>query len=116
MNFLDTELKIVSNTLVFDVFYKPTNYFNCLTFSSCYPSHAKNNIGLSLAKRIIYIVTNNGENSFSELKRHLFERNQPPEIIDYTFTKCFRLKLDKNKDLWKIIFTRSFNSVHVKQL
>ena len=114
MNFLDIELKIVSNTLVFDVFYSPTNCFNCLTFSSCYPSHAKNNIGLSLAKRIIYIVTNNGENSFSELKRHLIERNHPPEIIDYT--KCFRPKLDKNKDLWKIIFTRSFNSAHVKQL
>ena len=114
MNFLDIELKIVNNTLVFDVFYSPTNYFNCLTFSSCYPSHAKNNIGLSLAKRIIYIVTNNGENSFSELKRHLIERNHPPEIIDYT--KCFRPKLDKNKDLWKIIFTRSFNSAHVKQL
>ena len=28
LNFLDTQLKIVSNTLVFDIYNKPTNSFN----------------------------------------------------------------------------------------
>ena len=49
LNFLDIQLKIVNNTLVFDIYYKPTNSFNYLTHSSCHPSHTKNNIALSLA-------------------------------------------------------------------
>ena len=46
LNFQDIQLKIVNNTL-----------------------------SLSLAKRIINIVTNNRETRLSELKRHLVERN-----------------------------------------
>ena len=99
MNFLDIQLKIVNDALVFDIYYKPTNSFNYLTYSSCHASHTKNNIALSLAKQIINIVTNNKETRLSELKKHLIESNHPPEIINYMFTKCFQPKLDKNKDL-----------------
>ena len=109
-------LTIVNNTLVFDIYYKPTNSFNYLTYRSCHPSHTKNNIALSLAKLIINIVTDNREKRLSELKKHLIERNHPPETIDYTFTKCFQPNLDKNKDLEKIIFTRTFNPYHVINL
>ena len=116
LNFLDIHLKIVNNTLVFDIYYKSTNSFDYLTYSSCHPSHTKNNIALSLAKRIINIVTDNSEKRLSELKKHLIERNHPPEIIDYIFTKCFQPKLDKNKNLEKIIFTRTFNPNHVINL
>ena len=31
LNFLDIQLKILNKTLVFDIYYKPTNYFNYLT-------------------------------------------------------------------------------------
>ena len=116
LNFLDIQLNIVNNTLVFDIYYKPTNSFNYLTYSSCHPSHTKNNIALSLAKRIINIVTDNRETRLSELKKHLIERNHPPEVIDYMFTKCFQPKIDKNKDLEKRIFTRTFNLNHVIDL
>ena len=116
LTFLDIQLKIVNNTLVFDIYFKPTNSFNYLTYSSCHPSHTKNNTALSLAMRIINIVTVNRETRLSELKKHLLERNHPPEIIDYTFTKCFQPKLDKNKDLQKIIFLRTFNPNHVINL
>ena len=116
LNFLDTQLKIVSNTLVFDIYNKPTNSFNYLTYSIYHPNHTRNNNALSLAKRIINIVTDNRETRFSELKKHLIERNHPPQIIDYTFTKCFQPKLDKNEDLEKIIFTRAFNPNHVINL
>ena len=37
-NFLDIQLKIVNNTLIFDIYYKPRNSFNYLTYSSCHPS------------------------------------------------------------------------------
>ena len=57
LNFLDIQLKIVNNTLVFDIYYKPTNSFDYLTYNSCHPTHTKNNIALSLAKRIINIAT-----------------------------------------------------------
>ena len=73
-------------------------------------------IPLSLAKRIINIVTDNSEKILSKLKKYLTERNHPREIISYTFTKCFQPKLDKNKDLEKIVFTRTFNPNHVINL
>ena len=49
-------------------------------------------------------------------KDTLLKKNHPPEIIDYTFTKCLQAKLDKNKDLEKVIFTRIFNPNHVINL
>ena len=116
LNFLDIQLKIINKTLVFDIYYKPTNSFNYLTYSSCYPSQTRNNIALSLAKRIINIGTDNRETRLSELKKHLLERNPSPEIIDYTFIECFQPKLDKSKYLEKIMFTRTFNPNHVINL
>ena len=116
MNFLDIQFKLVDNTLVLDIYYKLINSFNYLTYSSCDPSHTENNIALSLAKRIRNIITNNTEKGLSELKKHLIELNHPPEITDYTFTKCFQPKLDKNKNLEKIVFTRTFNPNRVINL
>ena len=53
---------IVKNNLVFDIHYKLTNSFNYLTYTSCHPPHTNNNMSLSLAKRIVSIITNNREN------------------------------------------------------
>ena len=77
---------IAGNALVFDIYYKPANSFNYLTYSSCHPSHTKNNIALSLAKQIINIVTDDRVKRLSELRKHLLERNHAPEIINYAFT------------------------------
>ena len=112
LNFLDIQLKIINNTLVFDIYYKPTNSFNHLTYRSCHCSHTKNYIALSLARRNINIVTDNKKKRLSKLKKPLTERDHPPETIDYTFSKCFQPKLEKNKDLEKI-FTGTFNPNHV---
>ena len=62
LNFLDINIRIVENSLAFDIHYKPTNSFNYLTYTGCHPPHTKKNILLSLAKRIVSIVTNNREN------------------------------------------------------
>ena len=96
LNFIDIQLKVVNNTLVFDINYKPTNSAATLVILRII------NIALSLVKRIINFVTDNRETRFSELKKHLIERNHLTEIIDYAFTKSFQPKLDKNKDLEKI--------------
>ena len=77
LNFLDIQLKIVDSTLVFDIYFKPTNSFSWLTYSGCHLSHTKNNIALALAKPIINIVTNNREKKLTVLKKHLIERNHP---------------------------------------
>ena len=81
-NFLDISLKIVNNILVFDIYCKPTNCFNYLTYSSCHPSQTKINNALFLAAPIKNIVTDNREKRLSELKKHSIERIHPPEIID----------------------------------
>ena len=70
LNLLHIYNLIVEKNLVFDIHYKPTNSFNYLTYTTCYPPHTKNNISLSLAKRIISLVTNNKENRLNELKEH----------------------------------------------
>ena len=62
LNFLDINIRIVENNLVFDIYFKSTNSFNYLTYTSCHPPNTKNNISLSLAKRIVSIITNNREN------------------------------------------------------
>ena len=111
LNFLDINIRIVENNLVFDIHYKPTNSFNYLTYTSCHPPHTKNNISLSLAKRIVSIVTYNRENRLMELKEHLLDRKHPQYIIDYSFTKIFQPKFQtENND--SMTFIRTYNPKH----
>ena len=49
-NFLEIQFKIGDNTLVFDICYKPTNFFNYLTYGRSFLSHTKNNIAFSFKK------------------------------------------------------------------
>ena len=90
LSFLNINIRIVEKSLVFDIYYKPTNSFNYLTYLSCHSPHTKNNIPLSLAKRLVSIPTNNRKNQ--ELKEHLLDRKHPKHIIDYSFTKIFQPK------------------------
>ena len=104
--FLDISLQIVENNLVFDIYCKPTNSLIYLVYTIFYPSHTKNNILLSLAKRIARIVTNNKENRLKKLKEHLLNRTNQEHIIDYSFTKIFQPKFQtENND--NIIFIRT---------
>ena len=68
INFLDINLKI-NNKLHFDVYHhKPTNSFSYLHYKSCHLRHKKNNIALSLARRIVQIVTVTQIIDFKNLK------------------------------------------------
>ena len=62
INFFDKNLKIINNQLHFDVYHKPTNSFSYFHDKSCHPPNAKNNIALSLARRVFRIVTDNTNN------------------------------------------------------
>ena len=111
INFLDINLKII-NKLHFDVYHKPTNSFSYLHYKSCHPPHTKNNIALSLARRIVRIVTDNTNNRLQELKGHLLKRKHPEKIIDYSFTKLFQPRKHENNDKNVITFTRTYNPNH----
>ena len=52
INFFDKNLKIINNQLHFDVYDKPTNSFSYFHYKSCHPQNTKNNIALSLARRV----------------------------------------------------------------
>ena len=76
ISFLDINLKILNNKLHFDVYHKPTNSFSYLHYKSCHPPHTKNDIALSLARRIVQIVTDNTNNRLQEL-RSLTKKKTP---------------------------------------
>ena len=98
INFLDINIKTVDNQLHFDIYHKPTNSFSYLKYNSCHPSHTKNNISLSLARCIIRIVTDNGDYRLGELRQNLLKRNHLENIINYSFTKCFQPKNNKEEN------------------
>ena len=85
INFLDINLKTINSKLHSDVYREPTNYFSYLHSKSCHPPYMKNNITLSVARRIVRIVTDNKSNRLQELKDHLIEK-----IIDCSFIKLFQ--------------------------
>ena len=111
INFLDINIKTVDNQLHFDIHHKPTKSFSYLKYNSCHPSHTKNNISLSLARRII-IVTDNRDYRLEELRQNLLKRNHPEKIINYSLTKSFQSKNNKEENKEIITFKRTYNPNH----
>ena len=112
INFLDINLKIINNKLYFDVYHKPKNSFSYVHYKSSHPPHTKNNITLSLARRILLIVTNNKDNLLQERKGHLPKRKHREKLIDYFFTILFQPRKHKDNDRKVIIFTRTYSPTH----
>ena len=109
LNFLDINIQIVESNLVFDIHCIPTNSFNYLTYTSCHLLHTKNNISLSLAKRLISIVTNNRENQLKELKEHLLDTKHPQHIC---FIKIFHPKFQTESND-NVTFIRTYNPSNI---
>ena len=80
-NYLDVNVRVNGYELWLDIYKKPTDSFNYLTHTSCHPSHTKDNIALSLAKRIIRISTQDLRVRFEELKHNLMLRGHPEHKI-----------------------------------
>ena len=53
---------------------------------------------LSLARRIIRIVTDKRDYRLEELRQNLLKRNLPEKIINYPFTKSFQPKNNKEEN------------------
>ena len=92
VNFLDINFKIENHELVMDIYHKPTDSYNYLSYSSCHPRHTRDNIALSLAKRIVQIVSKDRDSRLEQLKKNLISRDHPPDTINFTFTKIMQPK------------------------
>ena len=88
LSFLDI-LTILKNYRIFttDIFYKDTNSHFYLDYHSHHPSHMKDNIPYSLAKKLICFVPNYERLEFrlAQLKTWLIKRNYPTHLIDKKF-------------------------------
>ena len=113
-NFLDIRFEAVDNEMIMDVYHKPTDSFNFLHHRSCHPLHTKDNIALSLGKRIVSIVSGDYGPRLDQLKDHLIQRGHTESTIVYTFSKIFEPKSTPTSDSEDVIvFTETFNPRHI---
>ena len=71
---------------------------------------AKDNIELSLARRILQIFRDHKNNRFQQLKDNLMKRKHPETITEYSFAKLFQPRKHESNDKNIITFTRTCNS------
>ena len=109
-NYLDIYFKIVNNKLLIDIYYKPTDSHNYLNYGSCHPLHTKDNIALSLAKRIVRIVSDNRELALNKLKMHLTKQGHPTEKNLHAFSRTFQPREERAKA--SLVFTSTYNPNH----
>ena len=76
--------------LTTDIYYKPTDSFQYLPYTSSHPRHTKNNIPYNLARRICMIVENQDKRKrrLYDLKQILLRKQYLAEIIDYGVNKA----------------------------
>ena len=113
-NFMDITTSVIGETVVFDMYYKPTNAFNYVKYSSCHPKHTRNNIALSLARRIVKLVSISSERKeerIEELKSHLIRRDFPESVIDETLLKTYSPS-PASKITDPIVFNHVYNPNH----
>ena len=109
-NFLDIRFSIENGDLIVDLHRKLTDSFSFLNYHSCHPNHTRENIGLSLAKRIVQIVSNDRGLRLDELKRYLIMKDHPVSSINFSFSKVFQPQI--KEDVKVIVFTSTFNPCH----
>ena len=108
-DFLDVHQKIVDYEVELDVYRKPTDSFNYLHFSSCHPRHTRDNIALSLAKRIVKISSHNRDVRLDELMDNLVARGHPRKNVLEKFGEVFTPNQEPRKSEDTIVFTTTFN-------
>ena len=108
-DFLDVHQKVVGYEVELDVYRKPTDSFNYLHYSSCHPGPTRDNIALSLAKRIVKISSHNRDVRLDELMQNLIARGHPRERILEKFGEVFSPKRQSEPDEDTMVFTINHN-------
>lgn len=82
--FLDISIYKVNDTLVTDIYYKPTDAKRYLHFHSYHPRHIKRNLPYCLASRISKIVSDpkRKQQQFAVLKNRLLYLKYPERLIN----------------------------------
>ena len=107
-DFLDVHAHIQGYELELDIYRKPTDSFNYLHFGSSHPLHTRNNIALSLSKRIIRIASHNRDARLDELMDNLISRGHPKRNILEAFSKVFSPAREKEEGE-VLVFTTTHN-------
>ena len=86
---IDVMIRKDNTHLTTDIYYKPTDSFQYLQYTSSHPRHTKNNIPFNLARRICMIVENQDirKRRPHYLKQILLRKQYPAETIDYGVNK-----------------------------
>ena len=89
--FLDVMIRKEKTCLTTDIYYKPTDSFQYLPYTSSHPRHTKNNIPYNLARRICMIIKDHDKRKqrLLDLKQILLDKNYPAEIINIGIEKAF---------------------------
>ena len=109
-HYLDVNMYKDGGRIHFDVYHKPTNAFGYLRYHSSHPRHTVNNIALSLAKRIVRIVSQNRDRRLDELKQRLWNRDHPKEVVETSLMKLFQPENNRSDE--QITFVHTYNPGH----
>ena len=87
--FLQILLLVKGTRITTDIFYKPTDTFQYLHFTSCHPVHTKKNVPFNLARRICTIVEEQDttRERLEDLKKKPTRQNYPQQITTYGMRK-----------------------------
>ena len=108
-DFLDVHQKVVGYEVELDVYRKPTDSFNYLHCSSCHPRPTRDNIALSLAKRIVKISSHNRDVRLDELMQNLIARGHPRDRILEKFGEVFSPSMRPKLEEDTMVFTMTHN-------
>ena len=88
--FLQILLLVKGNRITTDIFYKPTDTFQYLPFTSCHPVHTKKDVPFNLARRICTIVEepDTTKEQLDYLKKKFTCQNYPQQITTYGIEKA----------------------------
>ena len=122
--FLDVLVLKKGRSITTDIYSKATDTKQYLTFNSCHPRHIKINLPYSLARRIVYIVSDEEIRKirFKELGTTLQKRGYPPAIIKDAIKRAENLdrssllnnqKTTKEKDVIPYVTTYNPNNPNI---
>ena len=79
-----------NNKIITDIYYKPTDTFQFLPFTSCHPKHIKKKVPYNLARRICTIVDEKDtlDSRLLDLKEKLRRQKYPDQLINYGIEKA----------------------------
>ena len=95
--FLDILIIKKGDKITTDLYYKPTDTHQYLSFKSCHPSHTKRNIPFNLARRICTIVSEKKlqEKRLCELKTFLKRQLYPEDLIDSAIRNALNFNINE---------------------